>query len=387
VLFDTAPVVLEFDESTVDQALSQVENVPAVFLVWPREGAPYLAKTSVLRRRLDRLLAPRSHASKMLHLRSIAVKVEYWRYGSRLEANLIQYELARQYFPETYARMIKLRQPAYVKLILGNEFPRTQVTSRLSGGESVSYGPFATRAGAEAFEAGFLDFFQLRRCQEDLIPSPEHAGCVYGEMNKCLRPCQMVVSVEEYASEAGRVKAFLHSDGESLVESIRTARDRLSEELEFEEAARMHKRLERAAAVASARGELATDVHKLCGVAILPSAQQDAVSLCFLLEGAWRAGVTLSLKVEEGRPVPLDRKIREAVQSVPPARRIAMRERQDHLSLLVGWFFSTWRDGEWVSFPNAESIPYRKLVNAVHRIVAPDSARAETATRRDGARS
>lgn len=376
MLFDTAPTILEFDESTVDQALAQVENIAAVFLVWPREGSPYLAKTTVLRRRLDRLLASRSRSSKMLHLRSIATKVEYWRYGSRLEANLVQYELARLHFPETYARMIKLRQPAYVKLILGNEYPRTLVTSRVTGGESIHYGPFPTRTAAEAFEAGFLDFFQLRRCQEDLIPSPDHAGCVYGEMNKCLRPCQMVVSAQEYASEAARVTAFLRSDGESLVDSIRSARDRLSEDLEFEEAARMHKRLERAAAVASARGELATDVQKLSGVAVLPSAERDAVCLCFLLEGTWRAGITLSLRVEEGRPVPLDKKIREAMQSLTPGRRIAIRERQDHLSLLAGWFFSTWRDGEWVSFPSAEAVPYRKLVNAVHRVVTPGAVRS-----------
>jgi excinuclease ABC subunit C len=373
VLFDTAPTTLEFDESSVDQALAGVQNIAAVFLVWPREGQPYLAKTAVLRRRLDRLLAPRSHSSKMLHLRAIAHKVEYWRYGSRLEANLLQYELARKQFPDSYARMIKLRQASYVKLILSNEYPRTQVTTRLSGGESLHYGPFSTRSAAEAFEGGFLDFFQLRRCQEDLIPSVDHPGCVYGEMNKCLRPCQLVVGPEEYASETSRVTAFLRSDGESLVESIRTARDRLSEELEFEEAARMHKRLERAIAVASARGELATDVQQLCGAAVLPSHEPDAVKLCFLVGGAWRAGVSLSLRVEEGRSVPLDRRIRECVSALPSIRKTGARERQDHLALLASWFFSTWRDGEWVVFQAPDSIPYRKLVNAVHRVAAGGS--------------
>jgi hypothetical protein len=81
--------------------------------------------------------------------------------------------------------------------------------------------------------------------------------------------------------------------------------------------------------------------------------------------------VTVSLRVQEGRPVPLDKKIREAVQSLKPARRVAIRERQDHLSVLVGWYFSTWREGEWVPLTGLEAVPYRKLVNAVHRVVAP----------------
>ena len=75
-----------------------------------------------------------------------------------------------------YERLVKLRMPAYVKLILSNEFPRTQVTTRLAAGPALYYGPFRTRAAAELFENQFLDLFQIRRCQENLEPSPQHRG-------------------------------------------------------------------------------------------------------------------------------------------------------------------------------------------------------------------
>jgi ABC-type lipoprotein release transport system permease subunit len=52
------------------------------------------------------------------------------------------------------------------------------------------------------FQSQFLDLFQMRRCEENLAPSPSHPGCVYGEMNMCLRPCQQAVTPEEYASES-----------------------------------------------------------------------------------------------------------------------------------------------------------------------------------------
>ncbi len=106
-------------------------------------------------------------------------------------------------FPDDYLRLVKLRMPAYVKLILANEFPRTQVSTRLSASRAMHYGPFQSRAAAELFEEQFLDLFQIRRCQENLEPSPQHPGCIYGEMNRCLRPCQQVVSREEYLSEVG----------------------------------------------------------------------------------------------------------------------------------------------------------------------------------------
>jgi excinuclease ABC subunit C len=68
---------------------------------------------------------------RSLNLREVATRVEYWPTASRFESMLLHYALARRYFPDDYLRMIKLRMPAYVKLILGNEFPRTQVSTRV----------------------------------------------------------------------------------------------------------------------------------------------------------------------------------------------------------------------------------------------------------------
>ncbi|MBI3210313.1 MAG: hypothetical protein HYZ37_15620, partial [Candidatus Solibacter usitatus] len=317
---------------------------------------------------LNRLLGPRDHASRFLHLRDVARRVDYWPYASRLEASLLQYSLARRHFPETYSQLIKLRQPAYVRLLLSNAFPRMQVTTRWGAGKSLYYGPFPTRAAAEQYEEGVLDLFQIRRCQEDLTPAQNHPGCVYGEMNKCLRPCQLVVSAEEYGGETDRVRAFLESDGQSLLDSVRAARDRFSEEMEFEEAARTHKRWERVAAAAQARGDLATNAQQLCGVAVVPSAQPEHVGLWFFEDGCWRAGAQLSLAVEEGKPAPMDRRLKELAAALPPASRISLRDRQEHQALLTAWYFSNWREGEWVSVESIGHLPYRRLVNAVHRV-------------------
>ena len=57
------------DLSALDAALEQTPNRPAVFLLWPKEGDPYLGKTTVLRRRLLRLLRERETPSRLLNLR------------------------------------------------------------------------------------------------------------------------------------------------------------------------------------------------------------------------------------------------------------------------------------------------------------------------------
>jgi excinuclease UvrABC nuclease subunit len=216
------------DLAQLDAAIEGLPNQAAVFVLWPKEGQPYLSKTGLLRRRLLRLLKEREKPSRLLNLRHTIARIEYRLTGSAFESAVVQYEQARRLFPENYLEVVKLRMPPYVKIILANEFPRSHITTHLTRTAGLYLGPFRSRASAERFEAQFLDLFQMRRCQEDLVPGPGHPGCIYGEMGMCLRPCQQVVGPAEYGAEVERVVEFLRTGGRSLVDAITHSRDRLS---------------------------------------------------------------------------------------------------------------------------------------------------------------
>src|SRR6185312_12891575 len=198
----------------------------------------------------------------------------------------------------------------YVKLLLANEFPRTQIVTRLSAGAAMYVGPFRNRATAAQFESAFLDLFQLRRCIEDLGPSPEHPGCMYGEMGKCLRPCQQMVGVSEYRSEAVRVAEFLRSGGQSLIGSASGERERLSVEMDFEGAARAHQRVQKIEEVLGWRDEMARDVSALNAIAVAPSSRPECVELGWMRGGYWQGFRSLDFTTgEDGRPVSLDSRL------------------------------------------------------------------------------
>lgn len=355
------------DLAGLDEALEALPNCPAVFVLWPRQGEPYLAKTTLLRRRLLRLLKQRDKPGRLLNLRHTARRIEYSLTGSAFESQVRMYALARRHFPDRYAELLKLRPPPYIKIVLQNPFPRSHITTHLTRGNAAYFGPFRSRAAAERFESQMLDLFQMRRCQEDLVPSPDHPGCIYGEMNMCLRPCQQVVGVDEYRHEVDRVVQFLKSDGRSLVESIESARDRCSAEMMFEEAARQHKRLEKVQEVLRARDELARDVERLHGVAITRSVEANAVELWFVRGGYWQKPRRFSFEILEGKPVSLDRRLRDTFAQVEP-QPLTARERQEYLALLARWYYSSWRDGEWLAMDDFADPPYRKLVHAISRV-------------------
>ncbi|HSP67339.1 MAG TPA: hypothetical protein VLN48_06405 [Bryobacteraceae bacterium] len=343
--------------------LESIPDRPAVFLLRAGEGAPYLARTTLLRRRLKRLLSDHSgnaRVSRVLNLRGVVERIEYWLTGSQLESALIHLNLAKQYFPEDVARITRLKPPVFLRLTLDDPFPRTMLTTRL--GRGLFYGPFASRVAAERFQNEMLDLFQLRRCEDNLAPAPDHPGCIYGEMNKCLRPCQQVVSIEEYRHEAQRVEEFIRTDGASLRGLTEAARDRASAAMQFEEAEHLHQRLNRIDEVQACAGELARSLDRLAGVAVVPSYGQDAVSLCFLAGGRWLPPRPFSLS----ETASMDQRLREMAAGISPAASPDL----EHLAVLVRWHGSSWRDGEWIGFDSFEKIPYRKIVNAVARVAA-----------------
>jgi hypothetical protein len=176
-----------------------------------------------------------------------------------------------------------------------------------------------------------------------------------------------VVSPEEYLSEVGRVEEFLTGDGAALVNVASAARERLSEEMNFEEAARQHKRIERIQEVLALRDDLVRDIDHLYGVAVARSTVTESVLLWFFCQGSWQAPRMFSIDSH----VSLDARLRELVAAVEPVE-VPLAEKQEHLALLARWHYSTWSDGEWIGFRSLDDVPYRKLGRAIAR------ARAKT---------
>ena len=213
----------------------------------------------------------------------------------------------------------------------------------------------------------------MRRCQEDLVPSPEHPGCIYGEMAMCLRPCQQVVGPAEYATEMARVVEFLRTDGQSLLECHRP----LARSPERRDAVRG--RGAAAQALRKSAGGAAT--ARRTGARRGPAERRrdhtlagaDAVEMWFVRDGWWQEPQRFGFEVQR-RQARLARPP-AARDASPPSRprKLTVRERQEYLALLARWYYSTWREGEWLGFESYDDIPYRKLVNAVSRVARRDS--------------
>src|SRR5262245_22858770 len=272
-----------FSREHAPDFFAQFPASAAVFLLRGADPAsePYVSKTTNLRRRLQRLLAPPESQSKRLNLRERATVIEYTVTGSDFESILLLYKLLRREFPKSYQKRLRLRPAALVRLNLENEYPRAYVTTKLGrlGSKSIYYGPFRSRVLAEKFLNDSLGLFKMRRCTFELNPDPKFPGCVYSEMKMCLAPCFKGCTDEAYAAEVERVQAYFDSGGQSLTGEMEAERERLSEALDFEAAAQQHAKIAKVKGILSLRDEICGRLDRLDAVVIQPSSQLQPGSL------------------------------------------------------------------------------------------------------------
>jgi excinuclease ABC subunit C len=367
----SVPFSPDLDENLLLEAVPSAPAVFALFLDAPgaTKVPPYLGRTADLRRRLGRLLGRRSGLSKLLNLRELTHQIEYQPVGSALEAQWLLYRLNKLHYPSTYRQRLRLRSPTLLKINLRNRFPRCYPTRRLSLDGSLYYGPFPSRLSAERFASEFLDLFMMRRCVEDLNPEPSHPGCIYSQMQMCLAPCFKGCTDEEYREEVSRVVAFLDGEGQSLVRHLEADRARASESLEFEEASKLHRRLEKVHEVLRQKPGLARNLRDLHAVIVERGAQPKSVTFFRLCGGEIHGPFHLSLDENVASPVPLDQQLCELL--VLPARVEGPLPLPswEHLSLLARWYYSSFRTGEILLLGPNQEIPHARLIRLCRKLL------------------
>jgi excinuclease ABC subunit C len=368
-----APTILELHPDILDDQIAALPASAGIYSLVPQSGTPHVSWSANLPRRLRRLLAPSSpgQGGTLQRLRAGVRRMECWPTGSKLESALLMYAIVRSHFQSDYMRRLRLRTPWFVTLAIEDEFPRLNVLNRIRRSAKPIFGPFASRDLAQNYQQEVEALFQIRRCTERLAPSPDHPGCIYGEMNQCLRPCQMAVTDDEYATEVQRVSEFLSSNGRSMLSALSGARDRACAEMDFEQAAQIHRRIDKLNSAAGARGEIVVDLEHLNGVALTRSISARQFRLWPLYRGYWQSPVDLDFSGPEPAAKSLDSELRERLTHAL-AQPLAEGERIEHLAILMRWYHSSWRDGQWFPFRNLTDLNYRKLVREVSNLVKAD---------------
>ena len=366
-------VRIEFVPERDSRIFAGIPASAAVFLLKAEaaEAEPYVSKTANLRRRLQRLLSVPDERTKRLNLRDRVRFIEYTPTGSDFESGFLLYQLLRNTFPKTYSARLRLRFAPVVKLHLDNEYPRASITTRLgrTHGKSLYYGPFPSRVSAEKFANDSLDFFKMRRCVDDLHPDPAFPGCIYSEMKMCLAPCFKGCTDDAYREEVGRVQAYLDTGGLSLERELSQQREEASNNLDFENAAALHARVEKLKPVLGQLPEIVRRTDQLSGLMVQPSAAENSVTFFRIDAGCIAGPATFSIQSpEHTKSQSMESRVQQAVEAMPRTPAKTALEAMEHLAILRRWYYRGTRVGEIFLTDDKGMLPMRRIVRGISRV-------------------
>jgi excinuclease UvrABC nuclease subunit len=216
-------------------------------------------------------------------------------------------------------------------------------------------------------------------------------------MKMCLAPCFAGCTKEEYDVEVGRVVSFLATGGASLTAELGRERETASEALDFERAAAVHRRIEKAAEALRGLPDLARRLEDLNAVVLQQASEENTVAVFVVRAGRIEEPRLLRFAELASEPRSVEQILREWLEGAadpgaPAAKAGASqhgyRELEDQLSLLARWFHKKPRVGEiffrestartTAAAPQDEASarrnsewPYRRILRACSRLLAP----------------
>jgi hypothetical protein len=200
-------------------------------------------------------------------------------------------------------------------------------------------------------------------------------------MKMCLAPCFKGCTDDEYRAEVSRVQAYFDSGGESLVREISAQRDAASTNLEFENAAALHARLDKLKPVLSQLPEIVHRIDRLAGVIVQRSDGPESVNFFRVDAGRISGPVTFSIQsAEHAKSQSMESRLQEALASFPPTTTSTALETMEHLVLLKRWYYRSSRVGEIFFEDDKGALPMRRLVRGIARVYRGEKSETDPLT-------
>lgn len=225
-----------------------LETVPAkwvVYLLSDEQSRPFqLLCVKNLRASLANRLTehPADEKTRSIPYRQVVRHISYRRVDSTLEAEWVYTQLAHEFFPDAYRKMLANWAPWYISTDPASRFPRWIITDQPDAAMlSTTFGPIPTKSAAQKLVETIEDAFDLCRYYHILVQAPHGQACAYKQMGKCPAPCDGSIPLEQYHQQIDQSLAAVRNPAPSdeHEQSMRQA----AADLQFELAAKIKSRM------------------------------------------------------------------------------------------------------------------------------------------------
>src|ERR1044071_7672773 len=227
----------------LEATLAKLPTRPGVYLMKDARGQVlYVGKAQNLRNRVRSYWQKDDAPGLGQHLiRSVidrVVDVDYTLTDSVGEALLLEGNLVKRFQPQFNVRLKDDKSYPYIKVTLGDDFPRIERTRKLPKDGSRYFGPYASASSVDEAMNLVRRLFPFRTCTIEIKEGVRalQRPCLLYHIKRCQGPCIEAISKAEYGADIEQVELFLEGRQESLVRALRDDMKRASERMDYEHA-------------------------------------------------------------------------------------------------------------------------------------------------------
>lgn len=223
-----------------EEELKKLPKEPGVYIMRDdRDVILYVGKAVNLHNRVRSYFRENIGRGPMIDkMVSLIARFEYIVTDSELEALVLENNLIKENSPKYNTLLKDDKTYPYIKVTLGEEYPRILFSRVMKKDKSKYFGPYTSAAAVKDTIELLNKLYQLRTCNRRL---PQEAGqerpCLNYHIKQCLAPCQGHISREQYREQVSGALDFLNGNYDRILKELESKMKEAAEALDFETAA------------------------------------------------------------------------------------------------------------------------------------------------------
>lgn len=224
-----------------EEELKKLPTKPGVYIMRDKKDTIlYVGKAINLRNRVRSYFRPNiGRGPQIDKMVTLIERFEYIVTDSELEALVLENNLIKEHSPKYNTLLKDDKTYPYIKVTVGEEYPRILFSRQMKKDKSRYFGPFTSATAVKDTIELLNKLYQFRTCNRKL---PQDIGrdrpCLNYHIKQCTAPCQGYITKEEYGARVAKALEFLNGNYQPVLAELQQKMEAASGNLEFEEAIR-----------------------------------------------------------------------------------------------------------------------------------------------------
>lgn len=225
---------------SIEEELTKLPDSPGVYIMHDAKDAIiYVGKALSLRHRVRQYFQP-SH-NEGIKKAQMVKQIAYFEYivtDSELEALVLECNLIKEHRPKYNTMLRDDKTYPYIKVTLGEVYPRVLFSRQIKKDKSKYFGPFTSATAVKDTIDLVQKIYHLRTCNKKFPDSfGKERPCLNYHMKQCPGVCTGNVSQEVYAKSVEGALSFLNGSYQPVIQMLEEKMQDAAEHMEFEKAA------------------------------------------------------------------------------------------------------------------------------------------------------